>query len=180
MKNKKIWWFLLRFFGTYLVLFLLYSVFLSVTEQKENIYKCDPLTQNVAQLSGDLLQVCGYSVITKQEPLGLWIDMQINNQYVFSIVEGCNAASIIILFIAFVIAFKGTLKRTILFCLFGIVTIYAVNIIRISILGFGVLNFKNHTRFLHDVFFPAVIYGYIFLLWIIWVNKFSNLKKKDS
>ncbi len=178
MKNKKIWWFLLRFFGTYFVLFAIYSVFLSITEQKKETFVCDPLTRNVAEQSKHLLNIFDQHVITENDPLELCVKMIVDGYYVLGIIEGCNSVSIIILFMAFIIAFKGTLKKTIFFSLFGLITIYYVNILRISILAYGVFHFGSYTDMLHDIVFPAIIYGYIFLLWIVWVNYFSNLKKK--
>ena len=157
----------------------MYFLFLSVTEQKENGFKCDPLTQNVAEQSSNLLRFFGEDVTTAQDPSELCVKIMVEGYYMLGVIEGCNAASIIILFIAFVIAFKGTLKKTILFCLFGVVTIYLVNVLRISILTYGVSYFRAYTKLLHNIIFPAIIYGYIFLLWIVWVNYFSNLKKSS-
>jgi len=28
--------------------------------------------------------------------------------------------------------------------------------------------------------FPAIIYGMVFLLWVIWVNKYSDFKKQKN
>lgn len=180
MKNKKIWWFLLRFFGTYFVLFALYSLFLSVTEVKGDTFICDPLTRNVAVQSKNILNIFNLNAVVENDTTELCVKMIVDGYYVVGIIEGCNSVSIIILFMAFIIAFKGSLKRTILFSLFGVITIYYVNILRISILTYGVFYFGNYTDLLHDIVFPAIIYGYIFLLWIIWVNYFSNLKKGNE
>ncbi|MGY5351849.1 exosortase family protein XrtF [Wenyingzhuangia sp. IMCC45533] len=180
MKNKKIWWFLLRFFGTYFVLFALYSLFLSLTQVKGQTFVCDPLTRNVANQSRNLLNAFNQNAVTENDSTELCVKMIVDGYYVVGVIEGCNSVSIIILFVAFVMAFKGTLKRTVLFSLFGIATIYYVNILRISILTYGVFHFGSYTDVLHNIVFPAIIYGYVFLLWIIWVNYFSNLKKRDA
>ncbi len=180
MKNKKIWWFLLRFFGTYFVLFALYSLFLFFTETKENSFVCDPLTRNVAVQSKNVLNLFDQNARIENHPTELCVKMLLDNYYVVGIIEGCNSVSIIILFVAFIIAFKGTLKRTLLYAVFGMVTIYYVNILRIAILTYGVFNFGNYTDVLHDVVFPAIVYGYIFLLWIVWIHYFSNLRKDNE
>jgi exosortase family protein XrtF len=39
----------------------------------------------------------------------------LNGRYVARVIEGCNSVSIIILFLAFIVAFKGSLKKTLLF-----------------------------------------------------------------
>lgn len=180
MKNKKIWWFLLRFLGTYFTLFLIYSLFLSITEQKGTFYECDPLTLHVAEQSKNILVAFDNQVEIEQDPTELTVRMLMEGSYVVGVIEGCNSVSVIILFLAFIIAFKGSFKRTLLYSVFGILTIYYVNILRISILTYGIFHFDGYTDLLHDVVFPAIIYGYVFLLWIVWVNYFSNLKKSNE
>lgn len=179
MKNKTIWTFLFRFFGTYALLFLGYFLFLSATEKKETQFVCDPLTRDVANESSRLLRWFGEEVVTEQHPDELCVKMVVEDVYVLGVIEGCNSVSIIILFVAFIIAFKGSLKRTLLFSVFGVLSIYCVNIIRVAILTYGVTYFPNYSDALHHLVFPAIIYGYIFLLWIVWVNYFSDLKKRN-
>ncbi len=180
MNNKRIWWFLLRFFGTYFVLFLVYSLFLQVTEQKEHSFVCDPITLDVAEQSKNILNAFGQNIKTENHLDELCVKLLVDDVYVIGVIEGCNSVSIIILFIAFIIAFKGTLKRTLLFAAFGAVTIYYVNILRVAILTYGVTHFNAYKDILHDLVFPAIIYGYVLLLWIVWVNYFSSLKKEDA
>lgn len=180
MKNKTIWFFLLRFFGTYSFLFLVYLLFLNTTEKKAPNFVCDPVTTHVATQSGNLLRWLGENVTTVQHAEELCVKMVADEVYVLGIIEGCNSVNILILFVAFIIAFKGTLKRTVLFSVFGVITVYLVNIVRVSILTYGVTHFPEYSDFLHHLLFPAIIYGYIFLLWFIWVQYFSNLKKQDA
>ena len=102
----------------------------------------------------------------------------IGNRYAVPIVEGCNSMSIIILFLAFIVAFSGSLKATILYGLVGIATIYFMNILRILALSKLMYLYPDHQEILHGLVFPSIIYGTVLILWIIWVNKFSYLKKK--
>ncbi|ANW95091.1 hypothetical protein AXE80_01715 [Wenyingzhuangia fucanilytica] len=180
MKNKKIWWFLLRFFGTYFLFFLGYSIFLMSTETKVPNFKSDPITHHVAASTNWLLNVWDANAQIEQHTEELSIKLFVDNNYVARVIEGCNSMSIIILFIAFIVAFKGDWKKTCLFAIIGGFTIYLVNIIRIAMLAYGMVYFKKYEIILHDLLFPAVIYGYVFLLWVIWVNRFSNLKKRTS
>ena len=94
-------------------------------------------------------------------------------KYISRIIEGCNAISVIILFISFVIAFTGKFKNTVLFILFGTILIHILNIGRIALLCVGLYYFPNLEHLLHGVVFPLIIYGIVFLLWIVWVNKYS-------
>lgn len=177
MKNKKIWLFLFRFLGTYSVLFLIYFVFLTITQKTNESFKCDPLTTNVAEQSTSILNKLDQNIQIEQDLYELSVNLLIDGEYVVGIIEGCNSMSIIILFIAFVIAFKGTLKNTLWFSLVGALSIYYVNILRIVILTYGMHHYPTYTWLFHDLVFPAIIYGYIFLLWIFWVNYLSDFKK---
>ncbi|NIJ45850.1 exosortase family protein XrtF [Wenyingzhuangia heitensis] len=176
MKNKKIWWFLFRFLGTYFFFFLLYSIFLMNTQTKEPVFICDPLTIDVAEQSKNILNIFDQGVVLVPDVDELSVNMLIDGDYVVGIIEGCNSVSIIILFVAFIIAFQGSWKATILFSVLGALSIYYVNILRIVVLTYGMYHYPEYTWLFHDLVFPAIIYGYIFVLWIVWVNYFSNLK----
>ena len=51
------------------------------------------------------------------------------------------------------------------------------NIILIT-LSLTMYHYPKYEEVMHSVFFPAAIYGMVFLLWIIWVNKFAIINKK--
>lgn len=104
-------------------------------------------------------------------------DVTYNGVSLISIVEGCNAVSVIILFISFVLAFSGKFKKTLLFILFGILSVYILNVVRIALLTLLFFHFPKYNHLWHGVVFPLLIYGYVFVLWIIWINKFSKYAK---
>jgi exosortase family protein XrtF len=84
------------------------------------------------------------------------------------------------LFISFVIAFSGKIKNTIYFIIVGSLIIHILNIIRIALLMVAFYHFPKANFILHDILFPLVIYGTVFILWIIWVNKFSFYAKNTT
>jgi len=65
------------------------------------------------------------------------------------------------------------LKQTILFIVIGSLIIHILNIVRIALLCIALYNYPDYEHILHGVVFPLIIYGVVFLLWVIWVNKFS-------
>ena len=95
------------------------------------------------------------------------------NTYVSRIIEGCNGVSVMILFVAFVVAFSGNLKNTLWFIPFGVLVIHVLNVVRIAFLSAALFHYPEYEHLLHDVLFPLVIYGTVFFLWVIWVNTFS-------
>ena len=176
-KHKNIVIFLLKFFVTYFVLFIIYSYYLKETQKKEDFFQCSPITNAVANQTTSVLKFFGYKVSSVQHTDEMSVKLLVNNVYTARVIEGCNSMSIIILFIAFIIAFSGTLKATVLFAFFGSLFIYFINILRIAFLTLMLYKYPNQQEFLHNLVFPAIIYGATFLLWVIWVNKFSNYKK---
>jgi len=53
-----------------------------------------------------------------------------------------------------------------------------LNIFRIALLTTGLYKYPEYGTFLHDILFPLVIYGVVFLLWVFWVLKFSAYAKE--
>ena len=155
-----------------------YKLYLDVSDGSK--YYPDYLTNLVAKQSELLLQSFGYDARIAQHPNEPSMKLIINNKFVARVVEGCNSVSVIILFISFMIAFAGKFKTTFLYILAGSVLIYVVNLLRIAILSIGLYHYPWREAELHTVIFPLIIYGMVFLLWMFWVNRFSNLTKSDD
>ena len=101
-------------------------------------------------------------------------------KFVARVIEGCNAISIMILFAAFVFAFATQWKKTMLYIGIGIFLIHILNIIRIALLSFALYYYPKYEAFLHGTIFPLFIYGVVFILWVLWVTKFSGYVKRTT
>lgn len=176
-KYNKSLLFLIKFFVTYFVFFTIYSFYLNKNQQKIDGFKVDPITEIVAYQTNYVLSFSNYFTKTTQHNEELSMKVFIDNVYVSRVIEGCNSVSIIILFIAFIVAFSGGIKATILFSIFGSFLIYIINVLRIAFLSFMLYKYPEQQVLLHNIVFPAIIYGFTFLLWVIWVKQFSNLKR---
>jgi exosortase family protein XrtF len=88
----------------------------------------------------------------------------------------CNALVLFVLFAGFILAYPGNWKTKAWYIPIGIVCIYILNIFRIIILTVNFKYFRSSFSFNHHVTFTYLIYGFIFLLWMIWVNKFNKNK----
>lgn len=102
--------------------------------------------------------------------------LYVKGQFVARIIEGCNSISLIILFVSFIVAFAQKLSKTLLFVFVGSVLIYTVNIARIVFLAWALYTFPEYQHLLHGVVFPGLIYGMIFLLWMLWVRMLNQTK----
>lgn len=175
---KRFLLFLGKFFLTYLLLTYLYESYLGQFNSEK--FEIDSFTQVVAKQAKDVLLVFGQHVSIVLNPNESAINFVFNKKYIVRIIEGCNGLSVIILFISFIIAFSGNLKTTFLYIIGGSILIHVFNVLRISLLCFLIYNFPECQTLLHSVVFPLFIYGVVFLLWIIWVNKFSLYASKTA
>lgn len=178
--NKAVIKFLLVFFGSYIILALLYKLYLYVSVPSL-LYYPDYITHIVALQSEALIRFFGYdsfifpaNLYTDDAPLSMRIGI-IDNTIV-QVVEGCNAVSVIILFLSFILAFYSGFKKTFLYIFAGSVIIYILNIIRIALLTIGICRYPEYTEFMHETLFPLFIYGVVFLLWIFWVRNYQIKK----
>lgn len=169
--------FLVKFFTVYFVLLGLYSVYLNKTQQKAGVFSCSPITTKVAQQTKTILSLFNYETLVLQHEDEMSMKVILNGQYIARVIEGCNSISIIILFLAFIVAFTGSLKSTIIFGIIGSIIIYGVNLLRIALLMVVIYKYQSYQEIFHNLVFPAIIYGITFMLWVLWVHKFSNYKK---
>ena len=174
-KYKSVVRFVVLFLGTYLVLSVIYGLYLSVSIGTS--YHPDFITHLVAEQSSVLISGLGYKAEVIPHASLTSMQLFINQQYLAEIIEGCNAVGVIILFIAFVIAFAQKWKKTLLFIFGGTVILYGMNLLRIAILAIALYKFPEYQEFLHAIVFPGLIYGTIILLWMYWVRNISNTEK---
>lgn len=178
IKYKTVVKFVLTFLVVYVLFSALYHFYLEFSEG--STYYPDYLTNLVAIQTESLLNTFGYNTQVLPHPDEPSMRVIVNGKYLARVIEGCNSISVIILFISFIIAFSGKLKTTLFFVISGSVLIYAANLLRIVIFTIALYHYPEKQAFLHDVLFPLLIYGFVFLLWIFWVNRFSNLNKKHE
>ena len=165
--------FLVSFFGTYVLLTFLYQFFSNGFENE----KADAITRMEARNTQEVISWMNQSSYIVESDNSPVFTVFFQNQGVAKIVEGCNGISVVILFISFIVAFSGSLKNTLLFIFSGSLIIYILNVLRIAVLTVLLYYFPNQSHLLHGVLFPLMIYGFVFVLWVIWVNKFSKYAK---
>ena len=165
--------FIVTFFITYILFTVFYKLYLNSFDKNA----VDGLTNIVGRQVLQIMNLFNCDIKIFKSAFQPYLEVWYNQKYIVRIVEGCNAVSVMILFISFVIAFSGKFKTTFIFILFGILFIHILNIIRIAVLSVLLYHYPEKEHILHGVFFPLIIYGFIFILWIIWVNKFSKYAK---
>lgn len=167
-KNKGVIKFIVAFLLSYAILSVFYFLFLN------NSTSPDAITMLVADQSMALLNGFGYETYGEMNTSDGLVNLFTRGRNVVFIMEGCNAVSIMILFLAFVVAFAKDVKSTLLFALVGLVLIYSMNLLRIVFLTISLYHYPRFTEILHGVVFPAIIYGAVFILWMFWVRSFKK------
>jgi exosortase family protein XrtF len=170
--------FLGKFLLSYLLLTFVYESYLSQFDVKK--LEIDGITQLVAKQTKDLMVFFHQDADVKPNKTAMGIKFFYNQRFIARIIEGCNGVSVIILFISFVTAFSGKIKATILYIMGGSLLIYILNLIRIALLCVLMYHFPKHQHVLHGVVFPLFIYGVVFMLWLIWIRKFSLYAKTNT
>ena len=171
LQYKSFLLFLGKFLVSYLLLTILYQSFLNRFDEAKS--EVDSVTQIVAKQTEIVLKWADANAYVENNQHEPSIKVFYKHKYVIRIIEGCNALSVIILFIAFLIAFSGKFINTVLFAIVGSLIIHLLNIARIAFLANALYHYPAAEHILHGVVFPLIIYGVVFLLWVIWVNKFS-------
>lgn len=164
-KNKIALLFLVKFFGVYGIFTFLYAHYLGAYPDS-----IDPFSAVVAEQTNMTIGLFHEGMWLKYlEETPRILMMHYYHPYQ-AIVEGCNAVSVMILFVAFIVAFKAQYYHYFWFIPFGLFTLHIFNIVRITFLGLSYLHYPEYAVMLHDYAFPAVIYGVTMSLWFIWVK----------
>ena len=174
-KYKTVVRFILSFLGSYIILVFLYQLYLDYYFSRG---LPDYLTRLVALQTEALINSFGYEAFVAPSSMYPLMNLSVNDIFIARIIEGCNSISLIILFLAFMVSFIGRPKPTLLFMLAGSVIIYVMNIVRIALLSIGIYEMPEKGYFFHQIVFPLVIYGTVFLLWIIWIYIYTKTTRK--
>lgn len=167
--------FVMTFAIVYGILSISYKFYLDFSDGSK--YYPDYMTNLVSIHSKLLINGLGYTADIEPHSMEPSMKLIVNKKFVARVVEGCNSVSIIILFLSFIIAFSASVKSTFFFGLAGSVLIYAVNLLRITILSIGLYKYPWRSDLLHTVVFPLIIYGLVFVLWMLWVYYYANQQK---
>lgn len=94
--------------------------------------------------------------------------------------DNCNAIALFALFSGFIISFPGQLKSKLWFIPVGVLLIFLLNCIRMVVLAILDVYSRKWTEFNHTYTFTILMYAFIFLMWMFWVNRYSFLKIPKS
>lgn len=163
--------FILVFVILYLGLNSIYGIFI-----ESNYPKADPFTFLVSKHTIAVLGLFYDNIAIALPEQSKMIPIFINDQSVVNIFEGCNSLNVMIVYISFIVAFKGPLKQTFFFIVAGILLIYAMNIFRLALLIESAKSYPVFFYYFHKYIFTASIYLVVFIVWYFWTRQVSAAK----
>ncbi|MCX6186115.1 MAG: archaeosortase/exosortase family protein [Bacteroidetes bacterium] len=147
----------------------------------------DPMTRIEARMTAFVLRQMGYDAkldekfshtLVREEGKQNELYISIDNKPLIGIASACNGVELFALFLGFLFAFGGR-KKIFSFLIFGLSSIYLINLIRIIVIAWVTMFDKQQADFHHHYTFMFIVYGYILWLWHRWTIIQNANQKKD-
>ena len=166
--------FLVKFLGVYFIGNIVYGLYI---ESFGN--SADPMTAWVSNQTATILNWMGLHTETLVDDFAPKIRLLLDEHSVLSIYEGCNGLNVMIIFVGFLAAYAGNIKRLFWFVPFGLLVIHLMNLTRIVLLFFVAEYYEDYLYFTHKYLFTGVIYVAILILWYWWIVSLSKTAKDE-
>ena len=164
-----------RFAATAFLLYILWFCFYEFYLVKQAVFLND-LIEVETNLSSKILSIM--PVKDNFEAVGNRIFC--NGTRLLRVGDECSGLVLFVLFSGFIICYPGSWKHKLWFIPLGVLLIFFINLLRMAILSINFKYFHSSFAFNHHVTFTYTVYLFIFLLWIVWVNKFGNVRSNPS
>lgn len=161
--------FLGKFLAIYLVGNVLYGLYI-----ESNGHEPDPITFSVTAQSAGLLNAVGYDCSYANVPDQRKVALYESGAVVLNVFEGCNGLNVMIVFVAFLLAFGGPWRGLLYFLPTGLVVIHLFNLLRIHLLFHLALNDSDQFYYYHKYFFTASLYLVVLGLWALWIYGYNG------
>lgn len=165
-------YFLGKFLAFYFAGNILYGLYVESYEQRP-----DGMTLSTTAQTSWLLNRMGYDADLGDVPGTRKVALIESGDVVLFVFEGCNGINVMIVFVAFLVAFGGPWKALAVFLPAGLLIIHLFNLLRISLLYFLAERQSTQFYYYHKYFFTATLYLVVFGLWALWVIKFNEKRR---
>ncbi|HMQ76260.1 MAG: archaeosortase/exosortase family protein [Flavobacteriales bacterium] len=129
---------------------------------------------NLIRLSGTLLSALGYTLLPEPANAEMIRTVGVQGGHLLWIGDPCNGVSLFAVFALFLITYPGPWRHKAWFIPLGLLSIHLINVLRIAALCIVVTIDYELLNFNHDYTFYVVVYGWVFLLWFLWVKRFAR------
>ena len=96
----------------------------------------------------------------------------LNENFPIHLIWGCTGVKQLYIFIVIIAFYRGPWKKKLWYIPVGCVVLWIYNIVRIASISYLTIGHHERFDFLHEGLFRYIFYGLIFLLWVIWEEKF--------
>lgn len=128
------------------------------------------LSDNIAATAAMLLRVLGFPASIAPDDSIL---IMMGQQKAVYVGDYCNGLVLYALFTGFVLAYPGPVRRKLWFIPAGVLAIYLLNVVRVAALAINFLYSFKTVDFNHHYTFTFIVYGCIFLLWMLWARRLA-------
>jgi exosortase family protein XrtF len=129
-----------------------------------------------AQISVAVLKGMGYGVESDFGVSGCDARISMHGTSAVCIGDGCSGLELFLIFAGFILAFRGPVRYKLWFMPLGLLAILVLNIIRIISLTLIHYYHPQYLDFNHKYTFVIIVYGAIFGMWMLWVNRYSAVR----
>jgi exosortase family protein XrtF len=136
------------------------------------------VVSNITLLVNGILELLGFALIDPDMIQGYDRTLGIDSTHGLYIADSCAGVPLMALFAGFILAYPGSTIRKLIYIPIGLIIIHLINILRIVGLAIVTLYAPEMLDFNHHYAFTIIVYTCIFLLWILWVNRFSKPKNQ--
>lgn len=91
-----------------------------------------------------------------------------------NIIWGCTGVKQLYILFLVILFSRGIWWKRFIYFLMGSLVLLLFNVMRISIITLFIKSYPESFEILHDILFKYLFYGLIFLLWLLWEEKFSG------
>jgi exosortase family protein XrtF len=131
------------------------------------------LIDNLIRLSGAALETLGYQLLPEPANAEQIRTIGVQGGHLLWIGDPCNGLGLFAVFTIFLLAYPGPWRHKAWFIGVGLLSIHLINVLRIVALCIVVTIDYELLNFNHDYTFYVVVYGWVFLLWWVWVTRFA-------
>lgn len=161
------------FLGLYLGLNIMYGLWISSYGQQ-----ADLATVLITKQTSYILNLFGEETQTSPREGTPTVSIIKDGRVALGVFEGCNSINVMIVFVVFLFAFKGSWKKLAWFLPLGLVLIYIANLARVVLLYYVAEYWRQYFYYIHKYLFTAAIYLIVFILWWWWIEKVSRVSLK--
>jgi len=169
----------LVFLGKFLAIYFIGNIIYGLYVESYGL-RADDLTRTTTIQTSQVLNLVGENTSTTINPKAATVFLKNGSRVVLNVFEGCNGINVIIIFVAFIIAFGGPTRTMIWFLPMGVAVIHLSNLLRLSLLYFTAQHYEQYFYFVHKYFFTAVLYLIIFALWAVWIIRYNVKSSQDE